>query len=61
MYEKHAYKCMTKTCIQMYNKNAYKIAYKCMKKHAYKHAYKCMTKHIQLYDKITHTKSHTNV
>jgi len=54
MYEK-------KTCIQMYEKKAYKIAYKCMtktriqmyekktciqmyEKKAYKIAYKCMTK-----------------
>ena len=36
IYEKDAYKCMTKTRIQMYEKKAYK----CMKKHAYKHAFK---------------------
>ena len=41
MYEnKYAYKCMRKTCKQMYDKNTYKHAYKCMKK-------KC----IQIYEK----------
>ena len=58
MYEKN--KCMEKkrvqTRIQMYekkqayDKNAYKIAYKCMKK-----------TRIQMYEKNMHTNTHTNV
>ena len=56
MYDKKnaykiAYKCMTKTRIQMYDKkNAYKIAYKCMTK-----------TRIQMYDKNTHTNTYTNL
>ena len=41
MYDKNAYKCLTKTGIQMYEK---KQAYKCMKK-----------TRIQMCDKNTHT------
>ena len=59
---KNAYKCMTKTRIQMYEKkHAYKHAYKwmtktriqmCEKNQTYKHAYKCMTKtRIKMYEK----------
>ena len=69
VWKRHAYKYMTKTRlqnrIQMYDKNAYKIAYKCMTKtriqtriqmYEKKHAYKCMTKtriqtRIQMYEK----------
>ena len=56
-WKKHAYKCIKKTCIQMYEK---KHAYKCMKKthtntHTNvwkKHACKCMKKR--------HTNTHKN-
>ena len=70
MYDKNAYKCMTKTRIQMYEK---KHAHKCMTKiriHLYektgipmyekKQAYKCMKK-TQMYEKNMHTNTHTNV
>jgi len=64
MYErKQAYKCMTKTRIQMYDKKTIQMyerkqAYKCMQKHAFK----CMIKTcIQMYEKNTLTKKHTNV
>jgi len=50
--KKHAYICMIKTCIQKYEKNAYKHGYKCMKKLAYI----CMIKTcIQMYEKNTQT------
>ena len=62
MYEKkhaykHAYKCMTKSCIQMQEKKRIQMS---EKKHAYKHAYKCMNKHIQMYEK-TRIQTLTNV
>ena len=51
MYDKNPHtNVWKKTRIQMYDKNSYKIAYKCMKK-----------TRIQMYDKNTRTKSHTNV
>ena len=50
VWKKHAYKCMTKTGIQMYDKNMHTNAYKCMTKTG-----------IQMYDKNRHTKTHTNV
>ena len=55
--KKHAYKCMIKTCIQMYEKKtriqmSEKTHTKLWKKQAYKHAYKFMKKtRIQMYDK----------
>ena len=49
-----AYTCMTKKRIQMYDKKTQKTAYKCMTK------IRVQTR-IQMYDKNTHTNTHTNV
>ena len=53
MYEKTR----IQTHIEMYGKNAYK----CMKKTRVQTRIQMYEKNIQLYDKISHTKSHTNV
>ena len=57
VWKRHAFKCLTKTRIQMYDKNTHTNVWQ---KRANKHAYNCMTKtriqnRIQMYDKNTHT------
>ena len=66
VWKKHAYKCMTKTRIQMYEQNTQmydKNTHTDMHTNVWqKHAYKCMKKTgIQMYDKNTLTNTHTNV